>query len=108
MILIITEENTHTMITYTDVLHIENEENFGLNIFLKPNKNISHKNSPYLCLSEEGNTEWNNPRYDINMVYVSAITNMDNEDESFDTKYKLLTDNGVVIQEGILQGFKEE
>ena len=107
MILILSEENTNTKVVYSNVLMIEREATFGLHVTMKPIDSISHNKSPYKHFDTRHNNNANNPESDKNTVYFSSITNPKNEDESFDTKYSLRTDEGVLIDDGILLGFRK-
>ena len=86
---------------------IEREDIFGLYITLKPIETISHNKSPYKHFDSEKNNDLFNTEYDKNIVYFNSVVNPDHENESFDTKYELKTDEGILIDNGILHGFKE-
>lgn len=108
MILIIREPKTKTKVIFTDVQKIENEEDFGLNIWLNPNNDISKNNSPYKMYRNSENNFMDNPSQDKNKVYFSAVENPEDQNESFDTTFEVFTENGVRVDSGQLTGFKEE
>jgi len=83
MILLVTEPSTRFILAVENVSKIENEEEFGLNYWVKhPDGSFSEK-------------------------YISSVESPLDENISLDTHYKLITDNGVQIEHGILLGHQE-